>query len=110
MHHLAVSILITLNLLLPAFIEAISLRSLDTAPVSHFTLARRGGPFASTEFSRDYVNLTHLIEEQDKAESRFSLTKREVRGNKLVRKAKATAVGGGDEGLLMGEVAADGIW
>ncbi|KAL9103986.1 MAG: hypothetical protein Q9163_001006 [Psora crenata] len=90
--------------------SAWQLRSLDAAPVSHFTLTRRGGPFASTEFSTDNVNLTHLVEEQIKAESRFDLTKREVKGNKLVRKAKVNGGSGRGEGALMGQVAADGVW
>ncbi|KAL9125094.1 MAG: hypothetical protein Q9217_005648 [Psora testacea] len=110
MYLLGVTILATSNLLLLILASASRLRSLDSAPVSHFTLARRGGPFASTEFSRDNVNLTYLVGEQTKAENRFCLTKREVKGNKLVRKAKLSAVGGRHEGILMGEVAAAGIW
>ena len=84
--------------------------SLDTAQVLHFTLTRRGGKFAPTEFARDYFNLTYLAEELDKTEARFNLTKREVEGNKLVRKAKNNDAGGKDPDALMGEVAADGIW
>lgn len=87
-----------------------ALRSLDTAPVLHFTLTRRGGKFAPTEFARDYVNLTYLAQELEKTEARFNLTQREVKGNKLVRKAKSNDVGGRDPSRLMGEVAADGIW
>lgn len=87
-----------------------ALRSLDIAPVLHFTLTRRGGKFAPTEFTRDYVNLTYLAQELEKTEDRFNLTKREVKGNKLVRKAKSNEVGGRDPSALMGEVAADGIW
>ena len=86
------------------------LRSLDTAPVVHFTLARRGGEFAATEPGRDLVNLTYLVEELDRAEARFNLTRREVKGNKLVRKVKINEVREKDEGALMGDVAADGVW
>ena len=86
------------------------LRSLDKAPVLHFTLARRGGEFAATESGRDFVNLTYLIAELDKAEARFNLTRREVKGNKLIRKAKVNGLGGKNEGALTGSVAADGIW
>ncbi len=86
------------------------LRSLDTEPVLHFTLTRRGGKFAPTEFGRDYVNLTYLAQELEKTEARFNLTQRQVQGNKLVRKAKDSSVEGKEEGELMGEVAEDGIW
>ena len=85
-------------------------RSFDTAQVLHFTLTRRGGKFAPTEFARDYVNLTYLAQKLEKTEVRFNLTEREVKGNKLVRKAKSNEVGGKDPNALMGEVAADGIW
>ena len=80
------------------------LHSLDSAAHTlHFTLTRRGGKFAPTEFARDYVNLTYLAQELEKTEARFNLTRREVRGNKLIRKAKS-------DGALMGAVAVDGIW
>ena len=85
-------------------------RSLDTTHVLHFTLTRRGGKFAPTEFALDYVNLTYLAEELEKTEARFNLTKREVKGNKLIRKAKSNEVDGRGAGVLMGEVAVDGIW
>ena len=85
-------------------------RSVDTASVLHFTLTRRGGKFAPTEFALDYVNLTFLAQELEKTEDRFKLTQREVKGNKLIRKAKSNEVGGRDSNSLMGEVAAEGIW
>ena len=100
----------TSGLLSYTLATAPALPSLDTAPVLHFTLTRRGGKFAPTEFARDYVNLTYLAQELEKTEARFNLTKREVKGNKLVRKAKSNEVGGRDPSGLMGEVAADGIW
>ena len=56
------------------------------------------------------MNLTYLVEELDKVEARFNLTRREVNGNKLVRKAKVNEHGGKEEGALMGSVATDGIW
>ena len=87
----------------------IALHALDTAPVLHFTLARRGGVVNTTAFSKDYVNLPNLLQDLEKAEARFNLTKREVKGNKLVRKAKDLSRSGG-EGVLMGEVAAKGVW
>ena len=87
----------------------IALHALDTAPVLHFTLARRGGVVNTTAFVKDYVNLPNLLRNLEKAEARFNLTKREVEGNKLVRKAKDLG-GKGGEGVLMGEVAAEGVW
>lgn len=103
-----------IDLLLPLAFAASSaqavLRTLDNAPVLHFTLARRGGEFTATQYGRDLVNLTYLVGELDKAEARFNLTRREVKGNKLVRKAKLNELGGKDEGALMGSVAGDGIW
>lgn len=86
------------------------LRSLDVAPVLHFTLARRGGKFAATEWTKDYVNLTYLTEELEKIEDRFNLTQRVVKGNKLVRKAKTNGAKGSDEEALMGKIADDGLW
>lgn len=86
------------------------LRSLDTAPVLHFTLARRGGSFAATEWTKDYVNLTYLTQQLEKIEDRFNLTQRVVKGNKLVRKAKIVGAKGSDEGALMGKIADDGLW
>ena len=101
---------LTLGLLSSALATDPALRSLDTAHVLHFTLTRRDGKFAPTEFARDYVNLTYLAQELEKTEARFNLTKREVKGNKLVRRAKSNEAGGRDPSMLMGEVAVDGIW
>lgn len=86
------------------------LRSLDTAPVLHFTLNRRGGKFPPTEFGRDHVDLGYLAQQLEKTEARFNLTQRLVEGNKLVRKAKDAPAGVKDEGALMGEVAEGGMW
>lgn len=113
MHFLSLLSLTTLLFLRPTFATSSTqavLRSLDNAPVLHFTLARRGGDFMATEPGRDLVNLTYLVEELDKAEARFNLTRREVKGNKLVRKAKIDEHGGKEERALMGSVATDGIW
>lgn len=85
-------------------------RSLDNAPVLHFTLFRRGGKFAPIEHACDYVNMTYLAQELEKTESRFNLTQREVKGNKLVRKAKSNGFGSEENGLTMGEETTDGIW
>lgn len=86
------------------------LQSLDTAPVLHFTLARRGGKFSATEYAKDYVNLTLLAQELGKVEGRFNLTQRVIKGNRLVRKAKIESVPGSDQGALMGKIADDGLW
>lgn len=85
-------------------------RSLDSAPVLHFSLSRRGGLFAGTQFPTDIVNLTYLAEELKRVESRFNLTRRVVKGNRLVRKAKLDETASDDGGLLMGKIADDGLW
>ena len=90
----------------PTHNHAEILRSFDDAPVLHFTLARRGGAFPTDAVA----NLTFLEEELEKTEGRYNLTRREVRGNKLVRRAREKAVGGKDEGSLMGSVGLDGRW
>ena len=87
-----------------------ALQSLDNTPVVHFTLTRRGGTFEATKVGNDSVNLDALLDELVRAERRYDLTKREVRGNKLIRKAKSHAVGGGNEGGLMGDIAKNGTW
>ena len=87
-----------------------AIRSLDDAPVLHFTLFRRGGKFAPIEHTCDYVNMTYLAQELEKTESRFNLTQREVKGNKLVRKAKSNGFGSEENGLTMGEETTDSIW
>ena len=86
------------------------LQSLDNAPVIHFTLSRRGGTFEATKPSSDHLELDILLEQLRLTEARFDLTQREVRGNKLVRKAKTHAVGGQDENGLMGKIASNGSW
>ena len=84
-----------------------ALRSLDTAPVAHFTLDRRGGPFSTTQWPLDVANLTYLNSELAKAEGRFNNTKREVKGNRVVRVIKSN---GRTEGKLIGEISKNGIW
>lgn len=59
---------------------------------------------------QDIVDLGNLSVELQRTESRFNLTRREVAGNKLVRKARVQEAGGKADGMLMGEVAANGIW
>ena len=79
--------------------------SLDPATV-HFTIERRGGAFPVN----DVANLTFLNEELASVAARFNLTTRVIKGNNVVRKAKAKAVGGAEDDLLMGEVGKDGVW
>ncbi|MCJ1395559.1 hypothetical protein MMC18_008445 [Xylographa bjoerkii] len=86
------------------------LQSLDDVPVLHLTISRRGGPFESFAPLQEIANLTHLAEELQKVEERFNLTRREVKGNKLVRKAKVKGIGGNEVGVLMGKVASVGNW
>jgi len=87
-----------------------TLRSLDEVPVIHFTISRRDGAFESFAPGEEVANLTYLAEELERAEERFNLTRREVKGNKLVRKAKVKGIGGNEVGKLMSNVAEDGIW
>lgn len=87
---------------LVSYVTALS----SAPPVLHFTIARRGGAFPT----ENLANLTFLTEELGKAEARFNLTRREVKGNKLVRKAKERDVGGKEEGRLMGRLGVDGRW
>jgi hypothetical protein len=54
--------------------------------------------------------MIYLSQELEKTESRFNLTQREVKGNKLIRKAKSNGSGGEEKGLTMGDAATDGIW
>lgn len=101
------------TILCHSLVLAFSLQSLDDAPVMHFTLARRGGAMNATlPPPHDHVDLAFLSAELQRAESRFNLTQREVAGNRLVRKAKMHVDDGSDrnEGILMGDVAAKGIW
>lgn len=86
------------------------LRSLNPVPVLHFTLARRGGNFAANEWLQDHANMTYLVDELERTEARYNLTRRVIKGNKLVRKAKIDGVGGQDKTALMGKLADDGLW
>ena len=90
--------------------NAPDLRSLDDVPVLHFTLSRRGGLFSSKDPGQELANMTYLAEELRKVEARFNLTKREAKGNKLVRKVKENGFGGADGAKLMGEVGENGRW
>lgn len=86
------------------------LRSLDDVPVIHFTINRRHGAFAATVPENDWVDLDQLTSQVEQTECRFNLTKREVKGNKLVRKAKSNGIGGKEGTGLMGDIASSGAW
>lgn len=105
--HLPAAVLTTALIICNIATATTVLRSLDNVPVQHFTITRRGGKFEPTVFGRDYVNMTYLAQELEKTESRFNLTKREVKGNKLIRKAKSDSSDGRD---LTHQVATEGIW
>ncbi|KAI9816201.1 MAG: hypothetical protein M1827_001802 [Pycnora praestabilis] len=92
----------SLILIIPNLALALS----TSSPVLYFTLARRGGAFPTD----NVANLTFLSQELIAAEARFNLTRREMKGNKVLRKAKEKGVGGGDFNLLMGEVGQQRRW
>ena len=118
MQILSLLVLATTTFLPATLASPTVLRSLDAAPVLHFTLARRGGIFAFNDDTinsiddphHELTNLTLLAEELGRVEARFNQTKREVKGNKLIRKAKDAGVGGSDGESLMGEIGANGVW
>lgn len=108
--HFLVTAISPLSSLVCATLAPSILRSLDSVPVLHFSLSRRGGVFSGTQFPKDTVNLTYLAEELKRVESRSNLTRRVVQGNRLVRKAKLDETTSYDGGLLMGKIADDGLW
>ena len=104
-------------LLAPCYMKSLAnateqsvLRSLDTAPVIHFAITRRDGAFTGTVVGEDWVDLEYLVKQVEIAECRFNLTKRVVKGNKLVRKAGTDGAGGKDGMGLMGDIASRGAW
>lgn len=112
--HLLAFLTVTASCVVPC-VEAITtdhsiLRSLDNAPVIHFTINRRHGAFAPGVPGRDWADLDRLVRVLESAECRFNLTKREVKGNKLVRKAKSGGAGGREGTGLMGDIASNGAW
>ena len=81
------------------------LQALEPAKVLHFPIERRSGPFSAGIIA----NRTFLYAQLDAVTARFNLTRREIRGNRLVRKAKNME---GSEGALMGlsQVGRSGGW
>ncbi|KAI9794709.1 MAG: hypothetical protein M1833_007366 [Piccolia ochrophora] len=77
-----------------------------TPNVIHWPITRRGGAFPI----QTGVNLTYLSEQLASAASRFNLTRREIKGNKVIRKARASGFDIDEQGLLMGDIGRQGNW
>lgn len=75
-------------------------------PAVHYVIERRAGAFAPNWTS----NLPYLAEQLKIAEARFDFTRREVKGNKIVRVPKEKNLGGGVTGKLLGEYGRNGNW
>jgi hypothetical protein len=100
-------VLLSLFTLILIFVERRDLLCVgQEIPVAHLTLNRRGGAVAR----REPANLTHLVQLLHGAERRYRRAKREVRGNKLVRKWKAGSTGTTNDQQLLGEPGQDGSW
>ncbi len=74
--------------------------SSDGDGVIHFPVYRRGGLFNPDEAA----NLTYLNEQLAAVRGRYNQTRREIKGNKVVRKPIDT------NGELMGSVGRGGNW
>jgi hypothetical protein len=75
-------------------------------PVAHLTINRRGGALAQHQ----PANLTRLVKLLHDVEGRYSRAKREVKGNKLVRKWRAKSTGATDDEQLLKEPGQEGSW
>lgn len=95
-----------LLLLLLAMAYVVQTMAAEIPPVLHYTIERRGGAFPTEQVA----NFTFLTAELQAAEARFNLTRREMQGNKVVRKPKDKGMGGGDSSTLMGQVGKNGTW
>ena len=73
---------------------------------AHLTIHRRGGAVARHE----PANLTRLVQLLNVVERRYSRAKREVKGNKLIRRWKARSTGTTNDEQLLGEPGQDGSW
>jgi hypothetical protein len=74
--------------------------------VAHLPLSRRGGAVAQNE----HANLTHLVQLLSGGERRYVRAKREVKGNKLVRKWRTRKTGTTNDEQLLREPGHDGSW
>jgi len=72
----------------------------------HYTIKRRGGAFSPNRLA----NLTFLTEQLHLTEGRFNLTRRAVKGNKVVRVPKESRAGGAEPDQLLGEMGRHGNW
>ena len=72
----------------------------------HLTIVRRGGSLAT----REPVNLTHLVELVEEAESRYAKAERVLHENKVIRKWKSeidSIIHGGE---IINGIGQDGSW
>ncbi len=75
-------------------------------PVAHLTISRRGGALAH----REPADLDQLVDLLEDVESRYSRVKREVKGNKLVRRWRAGSTGATNDEQLLSEPGKEGSW
>lgn len=75
-------------------------------PVAHLILSRRGGALAGHE----PANLTHLLQLLHSTERKYARARREVKGNKLVRKWRSKDTGTTRDEQLLSEPGQDGSW
>lgn len=73
---------------------------------AHLEIYRRGGALARHESA----NLTHLVDLLRDVERRYARVKREVKGNKLVRRWKGRSVGTTNDEQLLNEPGQEGSW
>ena len=74
--------------------------------VAHLPISRRGGPLAG----REPANLTSLKQILHDVETRYLNAKREVRGNKLVRKWRSRSSGTTEDLGLLSTPGHEGSW
>jgi hypothetical protein len=104
-HQLFITLTI-ISLIIPIAPFPSVLCAAEALPVAHLALSRRGGAAAH----QSPANLTHLAQILQDVERRYTRVKREVKGNKLVRKWKARSTGTAADGQLLGEPGQDGRW
>lgn len=93
-----VSNIVVLLVVLAANVHAAS-------PVIHYTIERRDGFLAG-----EFANLTQLGQLHEDVERRYSLTRREVKGNRLVRSVISDSNGGDESHQLMSNPGMSGRW
>lgn len=75
-------------------------------PAAYLTINRRGGAL----IHREPANLTQLVDLLHDVERRYSRVKREVKGNKLVRRWRARSTGATNDEQLLAEPGKAGSW